>query len=295
MQGFISRIQHYSTKDGPGIRSTVFMVGCNLHCAWCSNPELISHQSSLLYYRERCHKCGSCALLYPQAIAVKSDGCQIDRSKIADFDALVEVCPYDCYEKIGYWIDSDELLSRLLKDKEFYDNSDGGVTFSGGEAALQSDFVLECTNKLHEHGVKVALDTAGNIPFKKIKPLIEAVDLVLYDIKHSDSKIHEAYTGVSNELILNNLKEINKMGKDVFIRMVTIPGLEDLKERIDLIKDYRCIRQIDILPYHIMGVGKYERLGLSYTLNDLPPVNDELIEQAVKYGEQCGLKMTVGG
>ena len=282
MQGLVGKIQHYSTKDGPGIRTTVFLSGCSLRCKWCSNPEFLEPKPALMYFKDRCRRCGSCAAVFPDAVKLTEEGCIIDRSS-ADYDKLVDICPYDSYEKHGTQMEAEELVRELLKDREFYETSNGGVTFSGGECLLQAEFVLECMRMLHEEGIHVAIDTAGNVPWKKIENVMKDADLVLYDIKAYDSEMHRS----------------SRLGKDVIIRMVIVPGLnddpEDIEKRIDLVRGMKSLRQIDFLKYHILGVGKYEKLELEYELTGIGNVDETLLEKVREYAEKSGIKTTIGG
>ncbi len=298
MKGLVGKIQHYSIKDGPGIRTTVFMSGCSLRCKWCSNPEFLEKRPSLMYFKDRCKRCGTCGLLYPEAVKVTPEGCEIDREK-ADYDALVDVCPFDSYEKNGKEMDSEELVNVLLKDREFYETSGGGVTFSGGECLLQSDFVLECMRLLHREGIHVTIDTAGNVPWDKIEDTVKEADLILYDVKTFDSNMHKKCTGYGNELIFDNLRRINEIKTPVFVRMIIVPDynddIEDIKKRIDLVSSMDNVKQIDFLKYHILGVGKYEKLGQKYELTGLGELNDSIISSVREYAEGKGKKTTVGG
>ena len=282
--GLISNIQFYSTKDGPGIRTTVFCVGCNLKCVWCANPELIDSKEKVMYYKQRCIQCGKCVSINPEAITLNETACSIQRDKVKDWDLLVNSCPKDAYEKKGMRISSDDLVKKLLRDKEFYQVSNGGVTFSGGEAALQALFVKECAQKLHQNGIHVALDTAGLIQWNRLKDLIVDIDLILFDIKAYNSSIHKKCTGCDNTLILQNLKEISKLNKDLWIRLVIVPGwnddLEDIKNRFKFIKKLgSCVKRVDVLKYHNLGSSKYEQLGIPYSIAPNTIVCDEFIQQ----------------
>ena len=298
MIGHIGKIQHYSTKDGPGIRTTVFMRGCSLRCKWCSNPEFLTEKPQLMYFKDKCQRCGLCASVYPEGIKVTPDGCIIDREKV-DFDVLVDTCPYDSYEVHALELTAEELVKKLLKDKEFYETSNGGVTFSGGECLLQSPFILECIKLLHKEGVHVTIDTCGNVVWEEIEEVAKECDLILYDIKAYDSEIHRKCTGYTNDLILENLRKINEIGTPVIVRMIVVPEYndlwEDLKKRIDFVGELDCVKQVDFLKYHIYGVGKYEKLGLDYELTGLGEVSDSIISLATQYCESKGLKTTVGG
>ena len=299
MIGHYEKLQHYSTKDGPGIRTTVFLCGCNLRCKWCANPELIKSDGNIFYYKEKCQHCGACVNASNGTIVFDDVGVKIDRDKCTNLKQISDLCLYDAYEIIQKDIDSDDLVNRLVKEKIYFDKSGGGVTFSGGEALLQSDFVYECTKKLHENNIHVALDTAGNIDFSKIEKLIKEVDLVLYDVKAYDEDVHIKCTGVSNKLILENLKKINDLGKKIIIRMIIVPkmndDIQDIKKRIDYCANLENIIQIDFLKYHIYGVGKYEKLGIEYPLKDIGEVSDTLIEEVVNYANSKNIKTTIGG
>lgn len=301
--GLISRIQRYSTKDGPGIRSTVFMQQCNLRCQWCANPETIKPGFNVFWFKERCRQCGSCVQAAANnaiTFAAPCEGVNIDRKQCSNLLEMVDICPYDAYEKVGKEMTSRELADLLLRDKAFYDESHGGVTFSGGEPALQAAFITQTAQHLKAAGVHLCLDTAGNIRRDKLLPLVDTVDMVSYDFKAFDPEIHLACTGVDNRLILENAKAIAATGKPILARMVIVPTRndqpEDIRKRLDFIHSLgSAVQQVDILEYHIYGIGKYEKLGMPYLLHDLPPVQRDMIAQIKQYAEDIGLKATIGG
>ncbi len=299
--GLISKIQGYSTKDGPGIRSTVFMMGCNLNCSWCANPELITKAPKMFYYKERCTKCGRCvATAKNNSIVMTDEGCIIDRDKCTNILDCSHCCFFDAYEAIGYEISEQELYAKLISDRAFYEKSNGGVTFSGGEPGLQGEFVSNVAKKLRGNGIHVALDTAGLIPWENLENTIRNVDAVLYDIKAFNRDIHFQHTSVYNDLILENAKRIADTGTAMFIRMVIIPTLnddwEDICKRIEFIESLgQSVKQVDILKYHNFGTGKYIRLGQEYSLNDLPALEDDFLEKIYKKAIDSGLKASIGG
>ncbi|MCL2129248.1 MAG: glycyl-radical enzyme activating protein [Treponema sp.] len=300
MKGLISRIQRYSTKDGPGIRSTVFAVGCNLCCKWCSNPELVDERPKILYHAERCFRCGACAALSGGTIKLGSRGCIIDRKKCNNLEECAAVCSYDAYEYIGKIIDPEELAAKLMRDKAFYDRSCGGVTYSGGEPALQADFFLETTKLLKEESIHVALDTAGHIPWESLSPLVEAVDLILYDIKVFDNLLHEKYVKAGNSLILENARKIAELEKPMIVRMILVPGVNDSEEevqnRLDFIHELgRAVIRLDILKYHRLGAGKYFCLGSQEPMGDIPECTDEYAGLILQKARSMGFAVTVGG
>ena len=296
--GMISVVQRYSTQDGPGIRSTVFFLGCNLACKWCSNPELISSEPSIMHFEERCIRCGRCVeTAVDHSIRFEGKSVKIDRENCSNLWECMVACTQDAYEEIGVKISVSKLMDKLIRDKAYYDRSGGGVTFSGGDPILQGDFVIEVANRLRKNKIKSALDTAGNIAWEKLKPIIDAVDLVLYDIKAFDSQIHIDCTGVDNRLILENARQISKSGKDMIIRMVIVPGinddLEDIRNRIKFILSLGpAVKQLDILPYHYLGVGKYGRLGLTYTINPTLNFDPEIKNEITSLVDGTSLRLT---
>jgi len=296
--GFISKIQRYSTKDGPGVRTTVFAVGCPLNCLWCANPELIGDAAKFLYHPRRCVGCGACVAQSGGSIKLTDDGCDIDRDT-TNLEECSVVCYYDAYEKIGGIVTVDELVAGLLRDKVFYDQSGGGVTFSGGDAGMQAEFFREVALRLKDSEVHVALDTAGYFPWEKLRPLVAAVDLVLYDIKTLNRVLHKRYTGVDNQLILENALRIADMGKDMIIRMILIPGVNDSEDeitgRLKFAKSLGRSVKVDILKYHKLGAGKYASLGMIEMMEGTPECPDELADHAVNIARNMGLAVTVGG
>lgn len=300
-KGLISKIQHYSTKDGPGLRTTVFLMGCNLKCLWCANPENLKFYQRIFYFKERCHQCGLCVQhAHNHSIQFQKVECYIDREKCDNLIEMVDICPFDAYEKIGMEMTSEELVNRLIRDQEFYQIGEGGVTFSGGEAALQADFIYEVASHLQEKAIHVCLDTAGYIEHNTLSHLLEKVNLVLYDIKSMDNETHIKCTGVSNHLILDNAKMIAKKGIPMIVRLVVVPqfndDIEDMKARIDFIYSLgSCVQQVDILRYHIYGAGKYERLGLIYPISQKLELDDNRINELYQYAIDKGLKVTIGG
>ncbi len=301
MKGLLSQIQHYSTKDGPGIRTTVFMMGCNLRCKWCANPETISPCKKIMYYKQKCMRCGSCVQAAVNgSIRLGKDGCVIDRERCTNLSEMVLVCPYDAYEERGKEYSAKELYKKLARDMVFYQKSNGGVTFSGGEACLQHEFVLETVKLLKQDGIHVTLDTAGLWDFETVKPLLAAVDLVLYDIKAYNEELHRSCTGVGNSRILENAKKIAGMGKELYIRLIMVPGVndlqEDVKERFRFVKSLgNMVKQVDILPYHTLGIGKYLSLGLQYPLEEIKEYSEEEKRTLLDMAKEAGIKATIGG
>ena len=269
--GLISNIQRYSLHDGPGIRTTVFMMGCPLRCAWCSNPESLRNEKQLMIFDQKCTLCGECLIVEPEAITL-NNRLEVNRTLIRDIEKLAQSCPYDVFEIIGREMSVVELVDECMKDEPFYRNSGGGVTFSGGDPIFQADFLVDVVKSLKSKGIHVALDTSGGWPWEQWKELASEVDLVLYDLKLFDDEKHIQFTQSSNSLIFDNLDHLAKLGKELIVRMVVIEGIndsrDDIKWRCERLKQSGAnVSKIELLPYHTLGMGKYVRLGLPYPLD----------------------------
>lgn len=247
-------IERNSYVDGPGIRTTVFFKGCNLRCAWCHNPESQSPKPQMMFYKNKCTGCGKCKEKCPNHL----ESCEL-------CGKCTLYCPHDAREICGKEYTVDEVMREILKDKAFYDHSGGGVTFSGGECMLQIDFLEEILKVCKENGIHTAVDTAGHVPYEYFERILPYTNLFLYDVKCYDSEKHKKYTGVRNELILENLKKLLATGKSVWVRIPIIPTVNDTVEEIQRIKAYisSCGKpeKIELLPYHAMGEHKFEALG----------------------------------
>ena len=300
-KGLVSRIQSYSTHDGPGLRTSVFMMGCNLRCKWCSNPENLEMKTQVFHFNDRCQQCGLCVQKAANnSIQLAEVGVSINRELCTNLDEMVELCPFNAYERIGKSYLVDELVQRLLRDKEFYEIGQGGVTFSGGEAGLQAEFIYQVAKALKTHGIHTCLDTAGRLSSKTMERLLEVFDLVLFDIKGIDNDSHLKNTGVDNHLILENAKLIAKHKKPMIVRLVLIPehndDIDDIKQRIDFVDSLgSSVKQLDILKYHSYGEGKYYNLGLNYPMKKGIQLDQNLLDSAYSYAKSKGLTVTIGG
>ena len=252
-KAIIFDIERNSFVDGPGIRTTVFFKGCNLKCAWCHNPESQDFKPQMMFYKDKCKGCGKCKEICPTP----------DRCTLCGKCTIY--CPVDARKVCGREYTVDEVFAEVIKDKAFYDNSGGGVTFSGGECMLQIDFLLEILKKCKENGIHTAVDTAGHIPFESFKKILPYTDLFLYDIKIFDTQKHKQYVGVGNELILENLKKLFKANAKIWIRIPIVPNINDSIEEMQKIKDFLDKNgkpeKIELLPYHAMGENKYSAIG----------------------------------
>ena len=252
MKAFIFDIERGSFVDGPGIRTTIFFKGCNLQCKWCHNPESQSKNKQILFYRDKCTGCGKCKSVCPYAFE-KCDFC----GKCALY------CPQDARKICGKEYTVEEVLSEILKDKEYYGNS-GGVTFSGGECMLQIDFLKAILEKCKENGVHTAVDTAGNVSWEYFEKILPHTDLFLYDVKCFSEDLHKDGTGVSNRLILENLQKLSENKAEIIIRIPVIPefngNLCEMQKIANLLNGLK-ISKVELLPYHAMGEHKWFAIG----------------------------------
>ncbi len=299
LEGQIFDIQRYSVNDGPGIRTIVFLKGCPLRCLWCCNPESQKPLPQLFYFGSLCTRCYRCVNVCPTGATSKAaDGSIIiDRQLCQVCGKCVAECPSEARVITGKTMTVEEVLEVVKKDAIFYRNSDGGVTLSGGEPTSQPEFSKELLRRCQESGLDTAIETSGYVDWQKLKEILEYVDLVLFDIKHMDSSNHRQLTGVGNELILANAARIAGEGKPLIIRVPLIPGCNDSEENIEaLIAFMKKLRlsRVDLLPYHRLGVGKYERLGMEYDLKELESYKEERSEVIKKRLEAKGLQATIG-
>ncbi len=300
-RGLISTVQKYSTKDGPGIRDTVFFKGCPLGCLWCSNPELIRPVPDLLYSREKCAHCGTClSACLKEALSFDEEGyVWVDRLKCDGCGECVQACPNSALEIAGKFVTVEEVTKEVLKDRVFYQTSNGGVTFSGGEPLWQAGFVAQVARNLKNEGIHTALDTAGHVGWCRFEEVLPYIDLVLYDIKAADHNLHRQLTGQENDVIIMNAQLLAQHGMPMHVRLVLIPGLNDsdaeIKGRMQIVSELATVQQVDLLPYHRYGIGKYARLGLDYPLLDLPEYSEERLAEIEALVRSYGIKTTIGG
>ena len=268
-------IERNSYVDGPGIRTTVFFKGCNLRCAWCHNPESQEFKPQMMFYKDKCKGCGKCKEVCPHNFE-KCDLC----------GKCTFYCPVDARKVCGKEYTVDEVFAEIIKDKAYYDNSGGGVTFSGGECMLQIDFLLEIIKKCKENGIHTVVDTAGHIPFENFEKILPYTDLFLYDIKMFDTQKHKEYIGVGNELILENLKKLFELGAKVWARIPVISNVNDSEEEMQKIKEFLDAcgtpEKVELLPYHAMGENKYGAIGKETQVFKVP-TDDKMKELKQKF------------
>jgi pyruvate formate lyase activating enzyme len=287
-QGLIFNIQRFSLQDGPGLRSTVFMKGCPLSCLWCHNPESRMPQAEFVRMENRCMACGLCS---EEELAGRST------RVLTDMD--LEACPTGALQKAGQEMEPAALVKLLLRDRIFFDESGGGVTFSGGEPLLQMPFLTETLELLRAEGVHTALDTCGFAPWKDLQDAAQRSSLVLYDLKLMDEDRHRAATGQSNRIILDNLKALSEMHREIRIRVPVIPGINDddgnMEAAARFLSSLAGVRQVDLLPYHRTGEPKFARMGITYTLAGLEAPTRQRLESLAAIFRGRGLVTTIRG
>lgn len=277
----IFNIKRFSIHDGPGIRSTVFLKGCPLRCAWCHNPESQSQNPELIYRPEHCLVCGDCLEACPHGAPQLIGGVISQNwSQCLDEGACAAVCIPGAREMIGREVGAAEVVEELTRDRVFYEESGGGVTFSGGEPLNQPDFLEDCLRLCKEAGLHTALDTCGSGSWVSLERQLPFLDLVLYDLKTLDDELHRDYTGVSNHGILDNFWSLVESGIEIQIRRPVIPGVNDDPEEIDRLAEFleplNGKIKIDLLPYHALSADKYRRLGRESGEDWVSPTQEEL-------------------
>lgn len=300
VKGKIFDIMKYSIHDGPGIRTTIFFMGCPLKCQWCHNPESQEYNQVLMYWPDRCVGCGQCLEACSNGAIISVGGkLEYRRDQCQVCGACCKVCHAGVRELVAKTKSVGEVIAEIEKDLIFYDESGGGVTFSGGEAIMQPVFLLEVLKECRKKEIHTAVETCGYVNFESLQRISEYVDLFLYDLKLMDRQKHQEYTGVTNELILDNLRWLAEHHPKVIVRVPIIPGINDDEENLSqlgyFVTSLKRVNELHILPYHKAGADKYQRLGLKYKLPDIETPDNERMEQIRSRLEQFGLKVKIGG
>jgi pyruvate formate lyase activating enzyme len=299
--GVVFNIQRYSIHDGPGIRTTAFLKGCPLQCAWCQNPESQIMRPEIFFVSENCQGCGACAQVCPQgAIAVVDGLARTDRAKCIGCGKCTEVCPNEARNLMGRSQTAQEVFEELAADEIFYQRSGGGATLSGGEPLAQPEFATAVFRLCREASIHTALDTCGHAPWETMRQVLEYVDLVLYDLKHMDPERHKKYTGVSNELILEGARRIRQLGVPMLARVPLIPGFNDDAQNLLATAQFIATEMGDsipvhLLPYHRLGETKHERMEQPGKAIAAQPPSDEQMEEMRAVFESLGLEVHLGG
>lgn len=296
----IMEIERFAIHDGPGIRSVVFLQGCPLRCTWCSNPESQKIASQILHIKKKCVGCGICIKACPHK-NIKMDGHYpiFDRNKCIACKACEEACPHSAIKFTGRIVTSSEIMEVVLRDRDYYESSGGGITFSGGEAFIQFEGLMDLLTKSKIHNLHTTVETCGQIHLEKIKKAFSLIDLFLFDIKHIDRNLLKQETNADLNTILTNLQYIAQQDSSkIIIRIPIIPQYnsdeETIREIFKLAKSNN-IEQIHLLPYHTLGKDKYEQLGIKYTYPNENILPKEKLLPLKEIGEKMGLKIQIGG
>ena len=266
----VVNIQRFSLTDGPGIRTTVFLQGCNMRCAWCHNPETIPLKPVELFYREKCIGCGKCA-----------EGCTAGARVMSSRAMTVE-----------------EVMREIRQDKLYYDESGGGVTVSGGEPSLQADFVCALAEACHAEGIKIAVETNMSLPWAQIEPMLRKMDLIMCDIKVNATVEHKKFTGLDNQSIFNSVGRASRLGIPIIVRTPLIPGATDAPENLKPIAEYIAkmdnILRYELLNFNPLGGAKYEALSEKDPYDGVKPLPSErLAELREALADVKGLEIKV--
>jgi pyruvate formate lyase activating enzyme len=300
-KGVVFNVQRFSIHDGPGIRTTIFLKGCPLHCEWCSNPESMRLSPEIIARDVKCIRCGKCIEACPQqAITIVEDTRIIQWEKCNYCMECADVCPSGAIEAVGRYMSVDEVMDTVGRDASYYRRTGGGMTLSGGEPLVQWQFALKLLQDAKKGGFHTTLDTSGYADWEVLDEVLNYTDLVLYDVKHLDSARHKKATGVPNELILDNLrKAVEKAATKVWIRYPLIPQFNDSDEDIKelcryILAEVPSVEKLSLLPYHKFAETKYSALGREYPYNGISLLAEERVEELKKIAGSSGLNVDVG-
>jgi len=308
IQGVVTNIQAYSLHDGPGVRTTVFLKGCPLTCEWCSNPECERPGIEVQFYSFKCIRCGECLRICDQK-AINPDlelksGFKINKELCNECRDCVRVCPTGALSLVGQVISVDEVLERVGKDRYFYFISKGGLTISGGEPLYQFEFIHELLKRSYNDNIDTAIETCGHAPWQYYEKILPYLNLVLHDIKHMDPTVHKRRTGVSNKLILANLKKLSRSGVAIVIRLPLIPEFNlsqaNVIQTAKFISGLDNVREVNLMPFHQLGKDKYRRLCRGYFFKEVKVPNSDAngmdkIKVIKSTLESYGLNVTLYG
>jgi pyruvate formate lyase activating enzyme len=300
--GLIFDVKHFAVHDGPGIRTTVFFKGCPLHCLWCHNPEGIDRNLELITRPSRCANCYSCVSLCPRKAISKGPNKSpviVDRANCDLCGLCVEACMYEALEIAGRYDSVEKIIAEVEKDRVFFEQSGGGVTLSGGEPLSQPVFCERILGELNKRHIPAALDTSGLVPWETLGKNARLADLVLYDLKMMDDARHRKYTGVSNRLILENLKKLAAEKTPVAVRIPLASGVNDdaenIRRTVKFLKSLKTVKRVDLLRYHKGGREKYKNLGKSDDFEIFEPPSDKRMEGIRRAFSGAGFTVTIGG
>ena len=296
--GIVFDIKKYSINDGPGIRTTIFLKGCPLRCQWCHNPEGQSPQPEVIFRSSLCDQCGECLNTCQHgAITWGRNGPLTDRGLCKCCGECAETCLAEARQLVGESMSVQEVMEEIRKDIAFFDESVGGVTLSGGEPLMQSDFALELVKACREQEIHTVLDTCGLAPWSVVRKFTPHVNLFLYDLKALDVERHLQATGQTNEIILDNLRRLSRIGAEVLVRIPVIPGVNDDQDEMNRIGAFLAglpkRHPVELLAYHDIAAAKYGGLDRAYDLPDLLPPDYEHMQELAAILGGFGLEVSI--
>jgi len=294
--GIIFDIKKFSIHDGPGIRTTVFLKGCPLSCWWCHNPEGQASREELILHPDRCIACRACVEACSRGAITSDRGTIVtSRERCTACGACVEVCYAGARELVGRQMTVADVMAEIERDRPFYDQSGGGVTFSGGEPLSQPAFLRDLLEACKDMELHTVLDTCGFVAWEVLDGVRAYVDLFLYDLKLIDDARHREVTGVSNEPILRNLSRLSREGHRIILRVPIIPGVSDDETNLRQIGRFAAslpsLRRVDLLPYHRIGRDKYQRLGKDCLMPAVDPPTHERVTEIARMAAGFGLEV----
>lgn len=298
--GIIFNIQRFSLHDGEGIRTLVFLKGCDLRCKWCCNPESQSLNPEILFKDSLCIHCKACTQVCPTgALSLQNGTIHFSAPLCTACGQCVDVCCTDALQLIGKKVTVKEVFEEVLKDQSFYKCSQGGITVSGGEALLQADFIKELFKACQLHHIPTAVETAGFVPSENLQKIAPYTDTFLYDLKVMNHTLHKTYTGKSNTLILKNLSQLAQSHPSIIIRIPVMEGINTTQTNMEMLLSYlkplTSIREIHLLPYHQLGMNKYRYLDRIYNFTEGLPVQETTLKQMERFFFSKGYKCIIGG
>ena len=293
MYGMITDIQRFSLNDGPGIRTTVFLKGCNLHCAWCHNPETIRKKNELMVYPANCIGCGHCVPVCPSgARSIAAGVLQFDRSRCTACGACAAVCFPGALKMAGRSVSVAEVMGEILQDRAYYADSGGGVTLSGGELFCQAEFADALIDACREEKIPVAVETNLDWQFESARPILEKLDLIMFDVKIFDSVEHKRWTGVENAELLDNARRLDTLDRPLIARTPLIPGATNSAENIRAIagflRNFRNLRCYELLNFNPLGESKYRALEEKNPFVSARPLKPEALNRLREAAESVG-------
>lgn len=291
-------INRMTVHNGPGIRTVIMFKGCHLRCIWCSTPESQGENPEIALYPHKCNACEQClSICQYQAIEIKDKEIVIDRKLCTNCGKCAEVCFYEAIQVLGKSMSVAQILAEVQKDMLFFKHSKGGVTLSGGEPLLYPDFNEQLLKAFKENDINVGIDTSGYVPWPDIEKVLPYVDFFLWDLKYLDPEKHRAFTGVSNDLILKNIRLVSERKVPIYIRIPLIPGYtlteENLRATCEFVQNLTSVVAVDLLPLHHLGMARYMSLNRPYAIADIPLIDKDVLVEVKSLVESYGLKCNI--